>query len=367
MAVGTTIIGAGVIGCAIAYELVREGAGPVVVIDRGEPAGEASGASAGVLSVGSGRAPRGVLLDLRRRSATMYPEWIAEVEAQARGDVDYRRDGLVELAFTREEAAELEDLVARRAEQGGRVRMLDPEALRAEVPEASRSALAAALFEDDHSVDCPRLVGALCAAARSLGAEFLCGAEVSAVECAGGRVTRVVAGDRTCEVGRLIVAAGAWSGQIGALLGVKVPIRPDKGEMIAYRAPVGLRRTLVWNGGYLVPKGNGEILVGSTSTRGTFDKRVTPESVELLAARAATMVPALRGVAHHRSWSGLRPCPTIRRPIIGPLPALENVIVAAGHHRSGTLLAPITARLVCEIALGRAPSVDLRPFAYKPR
>ena len=177
----------------------------------------------------------------------------------------------------------------------------------------------------------------------------------------------ITAGGERLTPGMVVVAAGAWSAEIGSLLRVKVPVRPDKGEMIALRNCPPILPTVSWDDGYLAPRCDGEVLVGSTSTRGVFDTSVTAGSVQLLLERAVRMVPALRDAAIVRLWAGLRPCPTIRRPIIGPVRGYENVVLATGHHRSGVLLAPITARLVAELILEEATSVDLQPFCYRPR
>src|SRR5574340_578727 len=124
------IIGAGVIGCAIAHALARATALRIVVFERGTPGCEASNAAAGVLAVASGHARQGVLLDLRRRSAAMFPDLVRELEEQTHIDLGYRRAGLISLAFSHEEAAELQELVQHRQGQGLRCQLLTPEEAR---------------------------------------------------------------------------------------------------------------------------------------------------------------------------------------------------------------------------------------------
>jgi glycine oxidase len=136
--------------------------------------------------------------------------------------------------------------------------------------------------------------------------------------------------------------------------------------MLAVRAATWqLRHTLANGEGYLVPRDHGEVLIGSTTTFDGFEKHVTEEGLATLRVRAAAMVPRFAEATELRSWAGLRPCSTIRRPIIAPLPAMENVILATGHHRNGILLAPMTAQLVTELVLGLPPSVLMRPFSYR--
>jgi glycine oxidase len=361
------IVGGGVIGCAIAYEMARQGAGRVQVIDRGEPGSGASGAAAGVLAVASSRAPGGALFDLRRAGVAMFPSLSEELRECSGIDIEYRARGFLKLAFSEKESAELRALTSKRKEQGFAADWLDPSRLDGVQPGLSSALCGAAHFAGDGAVNPVVFVQALRVASERLGVVYRCGAPLTAVEVSGGRVLGITAGGERLTPGMVVVAAGAWSAEIGSLLRVKIPVRPDRGEMIALRNCPRLRPTISWGDGYVAPRCDGEVLVGSTSTRGVFDTSVTVDSVQLLLERAVRMVPALREAAVVRLWAGLRPCPTIRRPIIGTVRGYENVVLATGHHRSGVLLGPITARLVAELILGQATSVDLQPFCYRPR
>jgi len=361
------IVGAGVIGCAIARELALRGAGRIAVIDGGAPAGEASGAAAGVLAVGSSRAPRGVVFELRRASAALFPALADDLRADTGIDPQYGGEGLIDLAFSAPDLETLNQLAERRRAQDFAVELLDASALRAAEPAVGEAALGGALWPGDVTVHPVRLVEALRAAAERRGVEFALGAPVHAIEHADGRVLALWASERRFVPGELIVAAGVGAAAIGAQLRVKMPVRPDRGEMIALRPPAPLRHTLAWREGYLVPRRDGELLVGSTSARNESEKVVTEVSVRRLRQRAARMVPGLATAPEVRRWAGLRPMSTLRRPILGPLRNFANVTLAVGHHRSGILLAPITARLITELLLDAAPSIPLHPFCYRPR
>ena len=367
MAADIAIVGAGVIGCAIAHALARTGANRILVIDRGEPGAEASNAAAGLLAVASSRAPRGVLFELRRASSALFPALAEELRAELGIDVEYRDAGLLELAFTETEAEELVALVTRRREQGFVAEWLDARAVRELEPGVSPAVCGGAVFADDRAVNSERFVQALHRAAAARGVEFRFGTALAAVETARGRLVSLTAGEERLTPRWLVIAAGAWSADIGGLLRVKVPVRPDKGEMAAVRPEIALRHTIVWNDGYLIPRRDGEVLIGSTSTRGATDQNVSAEALALLLGRAAHMVPALTGATPVRTWAGLRPCSTIRRPIIGPLRGYDNVLLATGHHRSGILLAPITGQLVAELIVHGQTSIPLQPFGYRPR
>jgi glycine oxidase len=361
------IIGGGVIGCAIARQLALHGAGRVVVVERGQPGGEASGAAAGVLAVASSRAPRGVLFELKRASAALFPALAAELREETGIDVEYSSAGLLDLAFTSRDAEQLDSLAARRREQGFAVELLDAERVRARHPEVNPAVRRGAWFADDRAINSTRLVEALQASARARGVEFRTGSAVTRIESAAPRVTAVEAGGERLTPGHLIVAAGAWSAEVGALFGVRIPVRTDRGEMVAVRPRAPLALTLSWRDGYLVPRADGEVLVGSTSERGATDKVVTANAAATLLGRAVRMVPALADATLVRSWAGLRPLSTLRRPIIGRLRGFSNVTIACGHHRSGILLAPITGQLVAELLLRDATSIPIHPFCYRPR
>ena len=360
------IVGAGVIGAAIAYYVARSTKLRVVVVERGTPGCEASNAAAGVLAVSSGRARQGALLDLRRRSATMFPALVAALEEETGIDLGYRREGLIALAFTTAEADGLHQLIQHRGEQGLRCEWLTPSEVRVLEPSVSAHICGGALFPDDRSVDSERLVAALVAAAQRRGVEFRLRAAAQAISAVGDAV-KLHLDSGVVEAGVVVVAAGAWSGELLTSLGVKVPLRPARGEMLAIQCEDWeLHHTVSAEMGYLVPRA-GKVLVGSTVAFVGFDKQVTAEGVATLLANAALMVPRLDGTAPVRTWAGLRPCPTIRRPIIAPLPGLANVLLATGHHRNGILLAPITAQLVTELITAATPTVALHPFSYRRR
>lgn len=361
------IVGAGVIGCAIAYELARAQAGRIVVLDRGLPGAEASNASAGLLAVASSRAPGGVLFELRRASASLFPQLAAALLEDSGIDIEYRPQGLLELAFSEAEAAAVTRLAARRREQGFEAKTLGPAAAAEIEPAVNPAIRAAVLFPSDRSVNSERLVAALRRAAERAKVEFRLGAPLTRVETAGSRAVAITAGGERLAPRWLVIAAGAWSREVGALLRSKVPVRPDRGEMIALRPHAPLSHTVVWNDGYLVPRNDGEVLVGSTSARGVWDKSVTARSLALLLGRAIRIMPALEEAALVRAWAGLRPCSLLRRPIIGLARGYENVILATAHHRSGILLAPITAQLVTELITHGGTSIPLQPFCHKAR
>ena len=271
------------------------------------------------------------------------------------------------MAFGSAEADRLARLAAKRREQDFPVECLDANAAAALEPGLNPEVSLAALFPSDRAINNVRLLEALHRAAERRGVAFRFGVPLSAVEMVRGRAVAMKVGNERFTPGMLVVAAGVWSREVGALLRLRVPVRPDKGEIFVLRPRTPPTHTVSWNDSYLVPRNNGELLVGSTSIRGAFDLTVTETSQTLLLRRALHMVPALTDAPLVRSWAGLRPCATIRRPIIGFARGYENVILATGHHRSGILLAPITGQLVAELITHNATSIPIQPFCHRDR
>jgi len=160
----------------------------------------------------------------------------------------------------------------------------------------------------------------------------------------------------------VVIAAGAWSGQVGELFGLALPVQPAKGQMLACRAGF-LHHVISWRDYYLVPRGNGEVIIGSTVEFAGFDKEVTLEALRSLVTKAETMVPAIGKAPLVRAWAGLRPYSPTRRPILCRAPGLDNVILATGHHRNGILLAPITGKLITELITTGTTAISLEPFS----
>ncbi len=360
------IVGAGVIGCAIARALAQRGAGRIVVIDRGEPGAEASNAAAGLLAVASLRARGGALFELKRTSAALFPALAEAVQGESGIDVHYTRTPLLELAFTSREAEQLDRLARRRREQGFGIERLDGAAVRAAHPEVNPAVRVGVHFADDAAIDNRRLVDALRASAAAAGVEFRLQAPLRAIEARHGRVRRLAIGSDELSPGHVVVAAGAWSAAIGRMLRVRIPVRSDRGEMIAVRPAAALPQPTAWGEGYLIPRRDGEVLIGSTSAPGALEKTVTARHAAQLLGRAVRMVPALAEAPVVRVWAGLRPLSTLGRPIIGPLRGFANVTLACGHHRAGILLAPLTAQLVAELIVDGSTSVPIQPFCYRP-
>jgi glycine oxidase len=357
------VVGAGAIGAACAYELAGAGL-RVTVVERAEPGAEASGASAGILSVPSG-SRRDPLAALARLSRDLYEPLAAALREEAEIDVGLGRTGHLHLCMTEWAARPARRAAADPAERGDETSYVEADELRRLEPAVSPAALGALHLPKSSWVDNVRLVRALVRAGERRGVRYVLGERVDALVRAGDRVTGVRTGTLgVVEAGLVVLAAGAWTGAIdGAPPGLTV--RPVKGQMLAFDNASGLVRHVVFRDDvYLVPRLSGECLFGATVEDGVADRDVTFEGLAWLLEEAFRTAPGLAGLRFLRAWAGLRPAAEDGLPIVGPWPGAPGLLVATGHYRNGILWTPVTARIIREHAVeGRSslPAEALLP------
>jgi glycine oxidase len=312
-----------------------------------------------VSEVEFGEAGRRVL-ELGLRSAHMWPSFAAELEETSDVEVGLRQTGTLLLARDEDEARELERQLVLRESLGLRATRLRPSAARELEPALAPTVRLALEAPEDHSVD-PRLVlAALRRACELSGVRVREHAPVARVELEGpaGAVTGVMlAGDERVPAGQVVLAAGAWTAEVGGLPAhARVPVRPLKGQILRLRDPVGpglLERVVRFEGGYLVPRGDGRYVLGATVEERGFEELPTAGGVYELLRDAHELVPGVLELRIEELSVGFRPSTPDNVPIIGP-GAVEGLMWATGHHRNGILLAPLTAELVVEALVGVA-------------
>jgi glycine oxidase len=359
------VVGAGIVGCAVAYELARRGASVQVVDER--PAGMgATQASAGVLAPYVEAREDSPLLPLAVRSFALFDEFIERTAADSGVAVHFRRTGTLNVAVHEEDLARLRttaDLLARRSVA---CELIDGEGVRRAEPLIGDDAIAGLHIPGQGFVVASELTRALAMAARRLGAQIV----------EGGRVRRIakVDGDLIVETGRgkltgnaVVLAAGSWSGQI-EITGVadRPPVRPVRGQLlhVGWNGPP-VRRVTWGERCYLVPWDDGTLLVGATVEEAGFDERATAAGVRDLLEAACDLVPHTWTASFLGARVGLRPGTKDDLPIIGASTALPNLVYATGHYRNGVLLAPLTAQLVADAMLENR--IDPALAAVSPR
>jgi glycine oxidase len=215
----------------------------------------------------------------------------------------------------------------------------------------------------DHWVNNQRLVVAYAQAAVNAGVVLRAGAAVTRVEVELGHARGVVVEGELCEADAVVLAAGAWTGELIGSFGGRLPMEPKRGQMLALaHVPAVLGHCVHGDDVYLVPRPSGELLVGATVERVGFQRAVTAEGVAGLLDAAIELCPALGTLPITRTWCGFRPWVPDSLPVLGPWPDVEGLWVATAHYRNGILLAPATARLMTAwITTGR-PDRDVEEF-----
>jgi len=354
------VVGGGIIGCSIAYHLRKAGA-EVVLLERGEIGGEASGAAAGMLIAPLEDALTPEFQALQNASLALYPRTIEEVEGESGIQVEYKACGMLRTARTESRAKQLRALIKRRPGRIAGLEWVEGRTLRTLEPGLSPRILGAAYSPDDHDVNPGLLTQAFAVAAERLGGEICRGRALTGFLGRGPRLSGVRSNGDELRAEAIVLAAGPWTGDIVKRLGLRLRTPPMRGQMMAYRS--SLLRHAVWGeDGYLAPKPRGFIFAGATVEDAGFRKRTTERGLSGLRRAAAEMAPALRYAEVASAWAGLRPGSPDGLPVLGRLPHRENVYIAAGHFRNGILLAPVTGRLMTQLICEGRTEVDLRPF-----
>lgn len=338
------IVGAGLLGSAVALGLARRGAA-VTLLERAVPGAEASSAAAGILAPrmeAHGHEPH---RSFGVESLARWGDWLADVEARAGFACDLRWTGLWRVVMPEEDPAAVRpDPEARWVERPG-------PGVRPDVRGAWELPL-------EGCVDTRRLVAAVHRAAVRAGATSRAGAEVASVGPEG--VT--LAGGERLE-GRVVVCAGAWTGRVPGL--AALPVRPVRGQMVALDGVEGPPRVLFGGGGYVVPRPDGRVMVGATMEEVGFARGTTAAGLHHVLGVALRLWPALGGARLVEHWSGFRPGTPDHLPLVGDV---DGVFVASGHFRNGILLAPITADwTVAALLDGVAPPAALDPRRFESR
>ena len=380
------VIGAGVIGLAVAWRCLGRGMA-VTVVDPAPGSGAswtAAGMLAPVTELHYGEQP---LLQLNLASAARYPAFAAELVEATGAAIGYRRTGTVVAAWDGADLAALRDLAAFAASLGQTVQSLTGRDMRGLIPGIAPGLPGGLLAEDDHQVDNRLLHGALLAAVTGSGG-VLVPEVVARIDITDGRVRGVTtAGGTVRSAGTVVLCAGAHSGRIGGLPSAARPrVHPVKGQTLRLRLPVDalppriLRGSVKGSPVYLVPRAPrsapaepgrapaassvGELVIGASSEEAGFDCTPRAGAVYELLRDAQSLLPAVSEAELVEVSTALRPGSPDNAPIIGPAGpgGPEGLIIATGHYRNGILLTPITGDGVSALIADGALPPELLSF-----
>lgn len=363
------VVGGGIIGLAVGWRAQQHGL-RVVLLERAPTvATGATHAAAGMLApVSEAHVAERELLALGLESAARYPSFVDQLAQASPLDAGFLRCGTLRVARDRDEAEALDREREVRERLGLPVERLLPSAARRREPALAPTIRLALDFADDHAVDPRAITAALADAFVRAGGELRTGADAAALATAGDRVTGVTlaGGGETVVADQVVVATGAWTEQLDGLpAGARVPVRPVKGQILRLRDPAGpglLTRVLRMDPGYLVPRGDGRYVLGATMEERGYETDVTAGGVFELLRDAIELVPGLSELVLEELEAGLRPGTPDNAPALGA-GALRGLHWAAGHHRNGILLAPITADLLLQSLTGAPLDPLAAPFA----
>jgi glycine oxidase len=363
------VIGGGVIGLALAYEMkLRREKLRIAVIDKGEAGREASWASAGLLEPQLLMRPAQDKKQQKRQrdffnlcveSQIIFEEYIRRVEWVSKISCEYRKEGILHIMASKESPEKMENWFAG---LGLRAQYWNEDEASIHEPGLAEG-LSAIHLPDNHQVESRQLVLALVEACKKLQVTLL---EYHAVEDFEIRneaiaLAKCKSGDVSCA--HYVLCAGAWSSQFPSLMEALPPVKPVRGQMLAMQMPNNsfIRHAGYWNDFYYVPRNDGRLLAGSTAEEAGFDKTVSDQVTAGFIQRLQEIIPNSEYFTKLDSWTGLRPASPDNFPLLGET-RLSNLSIASGHFRNGILLAPITAKLMADFILDKTVSPLMESF-----
>jgi len=359
-----TVIGAGAIGCAIAYFLSKEGL-KVVVVERDSIGTHASGFAPGILRP-LGLAPEYIetMLPLTTKSFQMHKELSQQLPAETGVDYHYRQSALLTLAFTQAEEQQIKDKVQTLQRQGFNTRWLNGDAIHSIESRVSLEVKGGAYTEHAAEIDSYRYVLALAQAAERYGAEIRHG-QFTGLKRKGTRITAIEMSSSEIACDYTVLAMGPWTGMASSPLGVPIPVGPQKGQTLRVQASGPPFTTMLfWDTHYITTtRHDGLVYHGATHEDAGFDEEPTTKGRDELINGLVTMVPSLVEAELVLQTACLRPLSVDGLPIIGEVPGQTGVYVATGHWAKGILLSPVTARIITELIVKGSTSIPVEPFA----
>ncbi len=361
------VVGGGIIGTTIAYALARQGK-RVTLLERESIGDGASAASAGIVSPLDERHHPVELQELLWRSLRSYPWLIGSLQEETGLAVGFQQWGTLLVAETEAEIADIRAVGTWLEERGFSVEWLDGPTVREAEPLLPVHVQGALRIDEGASVLVPQLVRATALAAQRYSATVLEHTAVVGLETAGDRVLAIQTARERIATAAVVLAAGAWSGQLTTPLGRPLPTLPVKGQMVLIDGTTRRPRSIIGAPGvtgYVVPRADGLVWVGTTVERGRWGTRPTAHGLWFCIDTARRLAPALLQEELFWAGAGLRPGTADDQPILGRLPGWRNVWVATGHFRLGIMLAPITAELIARAL--ELDSEDGIPLRFSPQ
>jgi glycine/D-amino acid oxidase-like deaminating enzyme len=367
------VIGAGIIGSSIAYHLAQRKAS-VILLEKGDLAAGSSGACDGLIFLQSKKP--GIHLQLAMESRKRF----ARLRSSLPVAIEYRECGGMVVIESDEELAVMHEFVKEQQKIGLDVTLLNADRARQLEPHLSEHILGATRSPLDGQVNPIALTLGFALGAKNLGAQVITGATIHGIDTTAGRVSAVETDTGRFEADIIVNAAGSYAPEIGTMVGLPIPIKPRRGQIIVTEACPPMLNHCMISAKYIAAKfnpesakaggegisieqtENGNFLLGSTREFVGYDKRTTSKGLQSIAAKTAGIIPAIEQVNVIRAFAGLRPYTPDGLPILGPVADVPGFFMAAGHEGDGIALSPITGELIAQMIITGKSDFPLDAF-----
>jgi glycine oxidase len=351
------VIGGGVIGCAVAYELSKAHA-TAILVERGEIGQEASSAAAGMLSPLLESEGEDGFSRLCRQARSLFPAYLEELRERTGLQVEWHHAGRLDIPTSEEEAFHI------RQTSGEGARLLSRQEVREIEPHVAWFPEPALYSPDPAHLDNAGYTHALAQAANAGGVQVRPHEGVDGLLVRGQTVYGARTSHGEIHAARVINCSGAWAPRLSPSPESRLPVIPVRGQMLSLITETPLVRRIVYSKDcYLVPRNNSQLLVGATIERVGYDKRNTVEGIQKLTRGALHLCPDLKSATFSRMWAGLRPGTPDSLPILGVDPVWNGLMHAVGHFRNGILLSALTGKIMAELAIEQRTTISLEPFS----
>ncbi|MGN8644670.1 glycine oxidase ThiO [Gracilibacillus sp. HCP3S3_G5_1] len=342
------IVGGGVMGASIAYELSKRGY-QTLLLEENTIAAEASSAAAGMLGVQMEFEKDSPLFQFAKESRRLFPALAEELQDKSGVDIQFIEKGAIKLAYHQHEIDKLTKIAEFQTQQGAEARIIPPTSLPEK--EIASNFYAALYCPKEGQVSAPHLTKAFAKSALHYGAVIKEQTRVQKIVVENGKVTGVKTVEKVYNADCIIVSGGFKSSYFFPYINQLTPV---KGECLSVKTDKPLiQSTIFTEDCYLVPKRGNRMIIGATSKPNQTDKNVKVKSVLHLLSRAQQIVPALNEATIEKAWAGIRPLTKDGFPYLGEVPDVRGLFVATGHYRNGILLAPQTSKFMSDLVEGK--------------
>ncbi|MBA7666031.1 Hydrogen cyanide synthase subunit HcnC [subsurface metagenome] len=382
--VDVVVVGGGVIGSSVAYCLAKKGVRVIVVEKKEGLSFGASGANQGGCPLQLFESP---VLELARESLKLYKNLSEEIGY----DIEYENVGSLVCSVDEKQYPDMEKHVQNKRREGMNVRLMEGHELRKLEPTLGEDVVVGVEEWDSCTVNPFKVNYGLAYAARKLGTEFLFSSQVKKIETDKGRIASVITDREKIKTKFLVNAAGAWASEIGEMLGLTIPVRARRGQIIVTEpVPLNERWRYILDADYLttafdlaaiekskdariklgvagsyIQEKSGNWTIGSSRDFAGYNNRVTMQTLKYMAKRAIKFVPKLKDISCIRTFAGLRPfCYVDGLPILSKIKSPQNFVIATGHAGKGMTLAPITGKLIAELITESRTSLSIDAFSF---